>query len=121
MPEDRLGGRAGRIAILVSYVIAAGVCAFLFIASIRFLDVEIDAGTTLGYGIPIWVFELVQPLGFGLITIRLLRHAAGGVTGFALAALAATVVVAAAVTLPLEPASLVAPALVCLLPGPKQV
>lgn len=109
-----LGGRAGRIARLVSYVFSAAVCAFLFIASVRFLTVEIDAGTILGYGIPIWVFELVQPLGFGLITIRLLRHAAGGVTGFALAALAATVLVAVAVTLPLEPASLVVPALACL-------
>ena len=110
-----LSGRAARWARFVSYALSAAVCAFLFAASVRFLDVEIDAGSILGYGIPTWVFELVQPLGFGLITLRLLRHAAGGVTGFALAALAASVIVAVSATLPLEPASLVVPALICLL------
>jgi tripartite ATP-independent transporter DctM subunit len=110
-----LSGRAAAIARLVSHGISAIVCAFLFIASVRFLDVEISAGSILAYGIPTWVFELVQPLGFGLITIRLLRHAAAGVTGVAIVALGAGVVVAAAATLPLEPASLVMPALATLL------
>ncbi|MDH3453479.1 MAG: TRAP transporter large permease subunit, partial [Gammaproteobacteria bacterium] len=110
-----LGGRAAAIARLVSYSISAAVCALLLVASARFLEVEINAGSILAYGIPTWVFELVQPLGFGLITIRLLRHAAGDVTGFTVAALAAGGVIAVAATVPLEPASLVLPAMVMLL------
>lgn len=110
-----LRGRAADVAKLVSHGISAAVCSLLFVASIRFLDVEMDGGSILAYGIPVWVFELVQPLGFGLITVRLLRHAASSTTGLALAALTAAVIVALAAALPMEPASLVVPALAGLL------
>jgi tripartite ATP-independent transporter DctM subunit len=110
-----LSGRAAEMARLVSYALSAAVCAILFIASVRFVEVERSAGSILAYGIPTWVFELVQPIGFGLITVRLLRHAAIGMTGSAVATLVASVIVAVAATAPVEPATLVAPALVALL------
>jgi tripartite ATP-independent transporter DctM subunit len=110
-----LKGRAAGLARLVSHGISAAVCALLFVASVRFLGVEVESGSVLAYGIPVWVFELVQPLGFGLITLRLLRHAASSATGFAVAALMAAIVVAGGAALPIEPSSLVVPGLVVLL------
>ena len=110
-----LDGRAAAAARLVSYALSGAVCALLFAASLSFVSVEMDAGMILAYGVPTWVFELVQPIGFGLITLHLLRHAASGLTGFTAAALLAVAAVALAAGVPLEPASLVAPALVTLL------
>ena len=109
-----LSGRAAGAAKLISHALSGAVCAILFVASLRFIQVEIDAGSILAYGVPTWVFELVQPLGFGLITVRLLRHGANGMTGFAIVTLLASIVVAVAATAPMDPADLVAPALAAL-------
>jgi tripartite ATP-independent transporter DctM subunit len=58
---------------------------------------------------------MVLPLGFAVIAVRLLRHSAGTWSGRALAALLAGAVLAAAIWLPLAPASMVVPALAVLL------
>jgi len=110
-----LSGRVGRLARTVSCAVSAAVCGFLFVASVRFLQVEIDAGIILAYGIPTWVFELVQPIGFGLIGLRLLGHASDGVAGTTAAVLVAACVMAAVLAAPLEPAMFVVPALCALL------
>ena len=110
-----LTGRVARVAHIVSAAISAAVCGFLFIASVRFLEVEMDADFILAYGIPTWVFELVQPIGFGLIALRLLRHASDDVAGVAAATLVMAAVMLVAATAPLEPAELVVPALCALL------
>ncbi len=77
-----LKGKAGQMAKTFSYAFSTGICALLCIASIQFISVEMDGGSILAYGIPTWVFELVQPLGFGLITWRLLKHAAHEIEGY---------------------------------------
>jgi len=110
-----LEGRAAQVAKLVSHTFSAAICALLCIASIQFVQVEMAAGGILAYGVPTWIFELVQPLGFGLITLRLLRHAASKTEVFAVATLVAAAIVALVTVSPLDQASLVAPALVALL------
>lgn len=110
-----LTGRIGRTARVVSHAVSVAVCGFLFVASVRFLAVEMQAGTVLSYGIPVWVFELVQPIGFGLIAMRQLRRAGVGASDQAAATLIAASIVVVAATLPFEPADLVIPALAALL------
>lgn len=110
-----LTGRVARVARIVSYAVSVAVCGFLFVASVRFLQVEIEAGIVLAYGIPTWIFQLVQPIGFGLIAARLLRYSADSVLGVAVAALVAASAMAAAASVPMEPSTLVVPALCTLL------
>jgi len=59
-----------------SHAMASAITVFLLTASIRFLLTEKEGGRTLAYGIPIWVLQLVLPVGFGLVAIRLIWHAA---------------------------------------------
>ena len=42
-------------------------------------------GKILVYGIPVWVIQLILPLGFGLVALRLVWHASGTGAGAALA------------------------------------
>ena len=110
-----LGGRAADWARLVSHAVSAAFCALFFIASAEFVRAEMGSGAIIAYGVPAWIFELVQPIGFGLITLRLLRHASPRADRLALAAFAAAAIVAFCAASPWDPASLVAPALIALL------
>ena len=73
--SDALKGESRRLAAIFSGSVAATVTAFLCLASARFVIQERAAGGTLAYDIPIWVVELVLPVGFGAISARLLWHA----------------------------------------------
>jgi len=105
-------GRPRQIAKLVSNAFSAGICALFCISSIQFVQFEREAGTILAYGIPTWVFELVQPLGFALITWRLLRYAADNLRGQVGAAAFAASIAALILLEPADPALLVTPALI---------
>ncbi|MBI2929512.1 MAG: TRAP transporter large permease subunit [Verrucomicrobia bacterium] len=59
-------------ALLVSGAVAAVISFFLCVASVQFIQTEKVAAKILAYGIPIWVIELVLPIGFGLIALRLI-------------------------------------------------
>ena len=108
-------GDFARYARLISYSASAGICAVLCIASIQFVQFEREAGAILSYGIPTWVFELVQPLGFLLISWRLLRYAADSLRGRAIALLITASIGAVILLEPVDPAALTGPALVGLL------
>jgi len=98
-----------------SSAVAAAVTTFLCVASIQFVLTERAAGTRLTYGIPVWMVELVLPLGFALIALRILWNVAGGAK-FRVAAVALAAGLALVATLPpVMPARLVVPAFVVLL------
>jgi tripartite ATP-independent transporter DctM subunit len=110
-----LKGRLKAAARLFSSSFGAAITSVLCVASVQFVLHQREQGAILAYGIPFWVVEMVLPLGFAVIAVRLLRHSAGTWSGRALAALLAGAVLAAAIWLPLAPASMVVPALAVLL------
>lgn len=73
--ETALRGRWKSFGRIFTGAVAAAISAFLCVASYQFVATEREAGTILGYGIPIWVVEWVLPLGFAVIAIRILHHA----------------------------------------------
>ncbi len=56
--------------------VAAGISVFLCVAATQLVQTEKDAGKILAYGIPFWAIQLVMPLSFGVIALRLLWRAA---------------------------------------------
>lgn len=110
-----LKGRRRSSAEIFAAGVSAAIATFLAIASIQSLLVERDAESVLVYGIPTWVIQLVFPIGFGLIALRVLRHAHGGWGGRAIAAGIAVAIVIAGARPFAEPAQLLVPALALLL------
>lgn len=107
--------RAKSVAQLLSNAVAAAFTSVLFIASVRFVLQEKEAGNILAYGIPIWWAEAILPLGFGAIALRLLWHAADRWSLRGIALLVAFLVIAAAVWCPFEPSKMIVPAIILLL------
>jgi tripartite ATP-independent transporter DctM subunit len=110
-----LKGRAKAAARVVSSGVAAALCAFLCIASVPFVATEKAADGRLAYNIPVWLVELVLPVGFGLIALRLLWHAAECWKGRMAALLLAGAVMGFGIHSPIDPERLVTPALIALL------
>ncbi len=110
-----LGARAKTAAHLFSGAFAAAITAILFIASLRFVLQQREAGNILAYGVPIWLVQAILPLGFAAITLRLLWHSADRWSGRAVALLLACVILAAAAWLPIDPPKMIVPALILLL------
>jgi tripartite ATP-independent transporter DctM subunit len=71
-------GRAAPIARFLSGAVGAAVALLLLRAALQFMAVERAAGSQLLPGQPSWLTLLPLPLGFVLIALRLLRHAAPG-------------------------------------------
>jgi tripartite ATP-independent transporter DctM subunit len=110
-----LKGRVKSAARIFSGSMAAAISAFLCIASVQFVATEKTGGGHLAYHIPTWIVELVLPLGFGLIAVRLIWHAASGWKGRAIALLLATAGVLFCIWAPIDPEKLRVPALLALL------
>ncbi len=109
-----LKGSWKSVARIFSNAIAAALSALLSAASVQFVLSRKEAGETLAYGIPLWLLQLVLPIGFALISIRLVLLASTQQSGriFTLA-LASALVLSGALS-PIEPSLLVAPALAVL-------
>jgi len=110
-----LKGRWQTFARVFSSAFATGITIFLCLAALQLVQAEKGGGAMLAYGIPRWTIQLIMPLGFGVIALRLLWHAGDTWRG-RLAALA----IAASMTWigfhpPLAPVKLVVPGLVALL------
>ncbi len=110
-----LKGPAQSAALVVSSGVAAAVSAVLGVASFQFLLSEKQAGGQLAYNIPDWVVELALPLGFGVIALRLLWHAAGRWPGRLTALLLAAAIILFGTFTPVAPEDCVVPGLVALL------
>jgi tripartite ATP-independent transporter DctM subunit len=100
---------------IISSGMAAAISVFLCAGSIQFVLTEKSSGGRLAYGIPLWIVQLVLPLGFGLIALRLVWHSADKWKARLLTLLLAGIIVAFAVWSPIPREKLLAPALVILL------
>jgi len=109
-----LKGRARVAAQVFSSGFAAAICFFLCVASIKYVLAMKPLGKILVYGIPVWVIQLVLPLGFGLVTLRLIWHSTGKWLGRALALALAAAVASVAIAEPIPPERMEVPALVAL-------
>jgi tripartite ATP-independent transporter DctM subunit len=75
---------ASRWTDLVSGSLAAVVSGLLTYAGVVFVRAEMSSILKLSIGVPIWVIELVIPLGFGLVTLRLALRFKNRLIGLAL-------------------------------------
>ena len=81
-----LKGRAKTAAQIFSTGFAAAIALFLCLASIRYVVFAMKPlGKILVYGIPVWKVQLVLPIGFGLIALRLVCRSSERWTGRAIA------------------------------------
>ncbi len=85
--ENRFGGRARPWIDGFTSVVGAGVSALLAQASWIMLRIDREAGLEIAAGIPVWVGELVLPVSFLLIALRLAWRA-GSLPGRALSFIA---------------------------------
>jgi C4-dicarboxylate transporter DctM subunit len=110
-----LKGRAREAARFASGAFAAAITILLAYASLTFVQHTLEGGDILAYGVPRWIAQAILPLGFSVVAWRLIRHASDTWLGRALAALAAGLMLATVVLLPVDPANLVVPAMIVLL------
>lgn len=110
-----LKGRWQLFARVFSSSFAAGITVFLCIAAAQLVQSERDGGKILAYGVPIWAIQTIMPLGFGVIALRLLWHAADGWRGRVVALVIAAAMVWVGFHPPLAPEKLVVPGLSLLL------
>ena len=107
-------GRLRTAATLFTAAVGGAITLLLCVASAQLVLSERAGGKTLIGGIPVWVAQLLLPIGFGLVALRLLWHAGARWAGRGAAACLAVAIVAAGVYQPLAPSALVPAALVCL-------
>jgi C4-dicarboxylate transporter, DctM subunit len=113
--QTLLKGRAKTAAQIFSSAFAAAISFCLCVASYHYaIDAIRPLGKTLVYGIPIWAIQLVMPLGFGLVALRLLWRASETWIGRATALVVAAAVAGTAVGSPLSADRLMVPALAAL-------
>ena len=70
-----LKGRAKTAAQIYSSGFAIAIGFFLCVTSLQYVLAMRPLGKVLVYGVKVWVVQLILPIGFGLITWRLIRHA----------------------------------------------
>ncbi len=113
-PQSLLKGKAQSFGIMISSSCAATVALYLAIAGCQFVSFERESGAILAYGIPIWFVQLVLPLGFAVITLRLLWNSSDNYRGRVICAVMTSLFVGLCLHPPLEPDQLVIPFL-CIL------
>jgi len=64
-----LKGKAKKILLVILDLSAMTICLILAWYSIKFIQLEISLGTTVGMSIPAWIPELILPVGFFLLAI----------------------------------------------------
>ena len=112
--QTLLTGRARVAAKIFSSGFAAAICFFLCLASVQYVLAVKPLGKILVYGIPVWVIQLFLPLGFGLITLRLLWHASEKWRWRGIALALAALIAGAAIWSPGSPERWMVPGLVAL-------
>ena len=79
-------GAARRVAAIFTAAIGSGVAAILAAAAVEFVRAERETGSTIGAGVPTWIAQIVLPVGFALIALRLVWRASPGWVGRLVAA-----------------------------------
>ena len=98
-----------------SQTFSAAITLWLCIASVQFVLAEKEGGSELLPGVPVWIIQAILPLGFAVITLRLIGRASAHWRGRSRAVLFVAAVVALGIWSPWSPANLVWPALAVLL------
>jgi tripartite ATP-independent transporter DctM subunit len=94
---------------------AAGITGFLCAASFQWIDETRSSGKILAYGIPVWTVQMIMPIGFAVIALRLIYHAGETWRGKVIAGLFAAAMLGVGAFLPVPPEKLVYPGLGLLL------
>jgi tripartite ATP-independent transporter DctM subunit len=102
-------------AALFSGTIATTITLFLTVAGIEFVKSEKDSGNFLVGTLPIWWVQVITPIGFALVTWRLLWNSSQKWWGRAVVFAASAALVWLASHPPTDPAKLVWPAIATLL------
>jgi tripartite ATP-independent transporter DctM subunit len=100
---------------LFSSAFAAGITVFLALAAWQMAMDERTGGKILAYGIPLWVVELIMPIGFAVIALRLAWHAGETWKGRLVAVLLTALIVGAGIHPFTDPAKLVIPGIILLI------
>ena len=72
-----LKGRWQVFARVYSSAVAAAISVFLCVAAAQLAASEREGGSMMAYQIPIWTVQLIMPVGFAVIALRLLWNASG--------------------------------------------
>lgn len=112
--QTLLKGGAKAAARLFSSGFGAAICVFLCLSSYGYVMAMKPLGKILVYGIPVWVVQLILPLGFGLIALRLVWRGSATWWGRGGVLAIAAGVAAVGIWAPIEPGRLMVPALVVL-------
>ena len=72
------GGPVRRLTLAFANRSSALVCGALALASWRFVATEIETGSQLAYGIPVWWVQATMPVGFALLAAKLGARCASG-------------------------------------------
>ena len=109
--EGLLKGRFRPVGRAVSGAVAVALSTWLGVAAFRFVLSERQAGSILAYQVPLWLVQVVLPLGFALITARILWNSSESWRGRAVTLLLAALLVLIAARPPVPAEHLVVPAL----------
>jgi tripartite ATP-independent transporter DctM subunit len=71
----------------VQAFVAVAVTTLLGAASLELVGIDREFGDVAAWGVPIWIFSAIMPIGFTLITVRIVWSAAPTARGRAIAAL----------------------------------
>ena len=91
--DSMLEGRAAAFSRFLACSVAASIAALLCLAGVELVLAEYAGGNLIAYGVPVWLGQAALPLGFALISLRLVCAA----TPHALARLVTAALVGAAV------------------------
>ena len=80
-------GRIRRAASIFAAAVACGVAGLLAWGAVQLVLTERETGSTIGAHIPVWTTQLVLPVGFVLVALRLVRRASTTLPGRLLASL----------------------------------
>ncbi len=106
-----LKGRWKEAALVYSNGFALAVTVLLAAAGLMYVRSVRPLGKVLLYGVPEWVLQMVLPVGFAVIAIRIAWRAASGKIGVGIAIGIAAAIIAIGVFQPVLPENLVVPAL----------
>jgi len=110
-----LEGRWKTTATVIGNAYAVTVCVFLCVAAVQYIAWTRPSGKILAYGVPVWVVQLILPVAFAAIALRLLvlssERRGGRVATLALAVF----LVLVGLFPPVAPESLVAPGIALVL------
>jgi TRAP-type C4-dicarboxylate transport system permease small subunit len=67
-------GRGHRYIQVISHFFATLICGLLTLAAIKFIRLEAQMGSSVIFGLPVWVPETIMPATFGLMTLRYARR-----------------------------------------------